>query len=118
MNFKLKKSFVLGTSLALVGVLTLPSLSANNVPVVEHAGFGDVYATSFFDKSYSVPIMMAGLAVVASGAAVITTMTAGTGAPAALAGVGTTAAWIGGNVPVPIWLGYRPLAVFSGGMPF
>ncbi|MCH4813919.1 tetratricopeptide repeat protein [Vreelandella neptunia] len=115
MNFKLKKSFVLGTSLALVGVLTLPSLSANNVPVVEHAGFGDVYATSFFDKSYSVPIMMAGLAVVASGAAVITTMTAGTGAPAALAGVGTTAAWIGGNVPGAYMVGLSTVGGFFGG---
>lgn len=45
-------------------------LAANNAPVVEHTGFGDVYASLFFDKSYSLPIMMAGQAVVASGAAV------------------------------------------------
>jgi tetratricopeptide (TPR) repeat protein len=105
----------LGTSLALVGVLTLPPLSANNAPVVEHTGFGDVYATSFFDKSYSVPIMMAGLAVVASSAAVFTTMTAGTGAPAALAGVGATAAWVGGNVPGAYMIGLSTVGGFFGG---
>lgn len=115
MKFKLKKIVTLCTSFALAGALTLPPVLASNVPKVEHTGFGDVYAPSFFDKTYSIPVMVVGFAAVATGAAVVSTMTAGTGAPAALAGVGATAAWIGGNVPGAYMIGLSTVGGFFGG---
>lgn len=115
MKFKIKKVVVLTTSVALAGTLALSPLSARDVPIVEHTGFSDIYATSFFAKSYSIPIMVAGLAVAAGGAAAFTTMTAGTGAPAALVGVGTAASWVGGNVPGAYMIGLSTVGGFFGG---
>lgn len=115
MEFNVKKIAVYGTSIALAGALAFSPLSASNTPVVDHTGFSDVYASSFFDQSYAVPIMVGGFALAAGGAAVFTTMTAGAGAPAALAGVGTTAAWIGGNVPGAYMIGLSTVGGFFGG---
>lgn len=111
----MRKVSVYGASLTLAGALVFSPLSASNTPVVDHTGFSDVYASSFFDQSYAVPIMIGGLALAAGGAAVFTTMTGGAGAPAALTGVGATAAWIGGNVPGAYMIGLSTVGGFFGG---
>lgn len=114
-KLNLKKMLATITSLVLAGTLALSPALANDEPVLEQTGFGDVYASSFFSSSYAVPVMMAGLAVTAGGAAVFTTMTAGTGAPAAVAGVGTVAAWVGGNVPGAYMIGLTTIGGYFGG---
>ncbi|MGE4533470.1 tetratricopeptide repeat protein [Halomonas sp.] len=115
MKLTIKKIVTLTTSVALAGTLALSPLSASETPTIEDTGFSDIYATSFLTQSYSIPIMVTGLAVVAAGGAVFTTMTAGTGAPAALAGVGALASSIGGNVPGAYMIGLSTVGGFFGG---
>lgn len=115
MMFHMKKLVTYGASIALSGMLTLPPVFASNTPMLEPTAFGDVYESSFLDKSYAMPVMVVGLAAVAGGAAVFTTMTGGVGAPAAGAGVGAVATWVGGNVPGAYMIGLSTVGGYFGG---
>lgn len=109
------KSIALSLSIAFASTLTDYSLSANDGPVLEHTGFEDVYATSFFDQSYFVPVTVVGLMLATGAGAAFTTMTSGAGAPAAYTGVGAVAAWVGGNIPGAYMVGLSTVGGYFGG---
>ncbi|MGM0632062.1 MAG: hypothetical protein ACQETO_02705 [Pseudomonadota bacterium] len=110
----LSKAVTTSASIALAGTFTLSPAIANDDPVLEQAGFEDVYASSFF-RSYAAPITIAGLVLATGTAAAVTTMTAGTGAPAALAGVGSFATWVGGGGSGAYMVGLSTVGGYFGG---
>lgn len=116
MTFWMKKITAHGASIALSGMLALsPVFASEEEGTLDKAAFSDVYESSFLDKSYAMPVMVGGLAIAAGGAVAFSTMTGGAGAPAAGAGVGSFAAWVGGNVPGAYMIGLSTVGGYFGG---
>lgn len=115
MTFWMKKITAHGASIALSGMLALSPVFASEEGTLDKAAFSDVYESSFLDKSYVMPVMVGGLAIAAGGAVAFSTMTGGAGAPAAGAGVGSFAAWVGGNVPGAYMIGLSTVGGYFGG---
>lgn len=115
MTFWMKKITAHGASVVMSGILALSPAFASEEGTLDKAAFSDVYESSFFDKSYAMPIMVGGLAIAAGGAVAFSTMTGGAGAPAAGAGVSSFAAWVGGNVPGAYMIGLSTVGGYFGG---